>query len=120
METVNIRGSKCRLEFGLYPNNTVAITALRASDDALWLTPTVNWERHFKGRNYRKDAKFPAVVIKNYGENQGVYKDLLDAGVITVGFYLSGTGGTVQMGFLKDKWQQMAKPQLRKISKKNK
>jgi hypothetical protein len=110
-------GEPCKLEFGYYPNKTVAITAIRISDDEPWCVPTVNYEQFFQGLNYRKQLCFPLVVIKNYSENAGVLQQLEEAGVITSGAYLSGTGGTVQSGLLSEEWQAFAKKELAAIRK---
>lgn len=113
MKTVRILGKNCTLRFGLYPNNTIAIECYYKGER--WYVATVNWERNFQGRNYKKELRFPNVVIKNYGENEGIYQDLIAAKVITIGFYLSGSGGTVQAGTLTEKWQMIAKKQLKTI-----
>lgn len=115
METITLLGTKCTLKFGLYPNNTIAIEAFTVAEDEPWCVPTVNYESMFTGNNYAKAFTFPAVVIKNYHENEGVYDDLIDEGVITIGPYLSGSGGTVQSATLTEKWQAIAEQQLKEI-----
>jgi hypothetical protein len=114
---VVLLGTKCKLEFGYYPNNTVAMTAIRISDDEPWCSATVNYESYFQGHTYKKQLCFPLVVIKNYSENEGIYQQLIEAGVIITGAYLSGSGGTVQSGILTDEWQAFAKEQLTEIKK---
>ncbi len=108
-------GTKCTLKFGYYDNKTIAITAIRISDRERLYVATVNYEEQFQGKSYKKQLGFPQVVIKNYSENKGIYQQLIDAGVITIGVYLSGSGGTVQSGRLTDEWQRIAKIHLPKI-----
>jgi hypothetical protein len=112
---VMLFGTKCTLKFGYYDNKTVAITAIRISDRERFYVATVNYEEHFQGKSYKKQLGFPKVVIKNYSENEGIYQQLIDAGVITNGPYLSGSGATVQSGCLTDEWQMIAKTHLAKI-----
>ena len=110
---VMILGKNCSLQFGKYPNNTIVIQCYYRGNP--FCVATVNWEANFQGEGYRKKHTFPIVVIKNYSENEGIYSDLIKAEVITAGFYLSGSNGTVQLGILTEKWQKIAKEQLRKI-----
>lgn len=110
--SVTILGEKCTLEFGYYPNNTIAITAKTLLGGNDWCVPTVNWERNFEGSDYAKTMCFPAVVIKNYSENHGVFEDLVNAGVIHEGFCLSGSAGKVRMGVLSTEWQAIAQKQF--------
>ncbi len=112
IKAVVILNEKCTLEFGQYPNDTIAIIAIRLLDGEEWCVPTVNWENNFQGSDYAKKMCFPAVVIKNYSENQGVFEELVSAGVIHEGFYLSGSEGKVKMGVLTAEWQAIAKRQL--------
>jgi len=111
---LQLLGAECFIEFGYYPNHTVAFQATRISDGEPWCTATVNYESRYQGSNYTRELSFPAVVIKNYSENTGVYQELIDAGVIDQGPYLSGSGGTVQVGILTAAWQAFAKEQLAK------
>ena len=112
---VKLLGAKCKLKFGYYPNKTVVITTIRISDGEDRRRVTIDYESQFKGLNYKKQLGFPVVVIKNYNDNEGIYKQLIDAGVITNGAYLSGSGGTVQAGILTDEWRAIAQEQLAKI-----
>lgn len=109
---VTLLGKECSLNFGYYPNKTIAIQCYH--NDELYWVATVNWERNFEGEGYKKKFKFPIVIIKNYDDNEGIYSDLIKAEVITTSFYLSGTRGTVQIGILTEKWQKIAKAQLSK------
>jgi hypothetical protein len=113
MRKVKIKGKICLLKFGLYPNNTVAIECYH--DEKRWLVATVNWESNFEGENYAETFQLPFVVIKNYSENEGVFEELLSAGVISIGPYLSGSAGTVQVGKLTKKWQKIARKDLENI-----
>jgi len=117
MEKVKLLGAQCTLRFGRYTNNTIAIQAYN-SEGELWCVPTVNYEKFFEGFNYKKSFKFPAVVIKNYSENEGIYDQLIKEGVILQGLYLSGSGGTVQCAVLTEKWQEIARKQLKIKSRK--
>lgn len=110
---VTINGQKCTVQFGYYGNHTIALDLFYKEEP--FLRATVNWEQNFEGADYRKECRLPIVVIKNYGENAGIYDQLLQAGVINLGPYLSGTNGTVQLGILTDKWLKIAKEQLSKI-----
>src|SRR5215831_3125506 len=112
MDSVKILNIECRLQFGFYPNNTVSIDAYSIPDDEPYWRLTVNWEKNFEGPDYKKRFQFPMVVIKNYSENEGVFAELVKANVITPGFYLSGTAGTVQSAMLTEKWQEVAKQHL--------
>jgi hypothetical protein len=112
---VKLLGGECKLEFAYYPNKTVAIIATLNSTGEEWCVPTVNYERFYEGYSYKKELSFPIVVIKDYSENEGVYQQLLDAGVMTSGPYLAGSRGTVISGILTEKWQQLAQEQLKKI-----
>lgn len=113
METVNLLGIDCTLIFGFYQNNTICIEAHRLSDNEPWCTPTINWEQNFEGIDYAKAFQFPCIIIKDYSENEGVYNDLVNGGVINHGVYLSGSRGTVQAALLTDEWEKIAKKQLK-------
>jgi len=115
METFKFGKCKCRLSFGYYENNTVAISAIQVWNGELWNVFTINYERFYQGLNYAKEMAFPAVVIKNYDINEGCYQMLLDAGVIQQGPYLPGSNGGVQVGVLTEKWAAIAKKELEKI-----
>lgn len=108
--SVKILGRNCDLHFGKYPNGTVAITAKQAGESVA--VCTVNWESNWNYGNYAEKFKFPVVVIKDYSENEGVFKSLLLAGVIMQGPYMEGTGGTVHVCQLTDEWKLIAKQQL--------
>jgi hypothetical protein len=108
---VTLFGKKCVLEFGEYNNGTIAITAYNRNQP--FSVCTVNWEQNFEGDNYKNGFQFPAVVIKNYGENEGMVKALEEAGVVEKGgAYLSGSGGKVEARHLTEKWQAICKEQL--------
>ncbi|HVU97718.1 MAG TPA: hypothetical protein VHE34_20985 [Puia sp.] len=113
MKHISILGVDCTIEFDLYRNKTVAMTAIRATDGEEWCVLTVNYERFFEGKDYSKHFVFPLVVIKNGDINQGVYEDLVRDGAIESGPYLSGTGRTVQVGRLTPEWQTLARQQLK-------
>jgi hypothetical protein len=113
MKKVILLRAECSLEFGFYSNKTVAITTKLSSTGELWCVPTVNYERFFEGADYKKMFRFPVVIIKNYGENAGLYEELLAQDIIVQGPYLSGSGGTVQVGVLTEQWQEIAKRQLK-------
>lgn len=113
MEKVKLLGKLCHLFFGRYPNNTIAIEAILASDGELWCVPTINWEQYFEGCNYKKDFEFPRLCVDKRNLNHNVYEELLSAGVITKDFYLAGTGGEIQAANLTEKWQEIAKTQLK-------
>lgn len=116
IKTVIINGKKCKLKFGMYNNNTLALQAFTL-DGELYMTCSVNWEANWEGAILYKDAfQFPGnsvIIIKNYSENEGVVKCLADAGVITPGAYLSGTNGTVEACTLTKEWFDIAKTQLK-------
>jgi hypothetical protein len=112
MKKVKLLQAECSLEFGFYPNKTIAICAYVSSTGELWCVPTVNYEKCFEGIDYKNVFQFPCVVIKNYAENAGIYEELLQQKVITSGPYLSGTGGTVLVGVLTEEWQEIARRQL--------
>lgn len=117
MEQVKLLGTNCRLEFGRYSNKTIAIQAYKEAGGEPFLTVTINYEQMFQGKNYCKECAFPVVVIKNYSENEGIYDELKQQGVILVGPYLSGSAGTVQIGILTEKWKEIARKKLRIKSK---
>ncbi len=109
---IKVSGRKYTLQFGKYPNGTIAMEAMDKNGEP-FLTCTVNWEANFQGDNYAKRFQFPVVVIKNYSENEGMVKVLEDAGVITVGgAYMAGSGGTVEVHGLTEIWQCICNQQL--------
>jgi hypothetical protein len=112
MNQLSVLGTMCRIEFNYYRNDTVMMTAVRLEDSEEWCVLTVNYCRYFEGPDYAKQFAFPFVVIKNGGENKGVFSDLVQANVIEPGAYLSGTGGTIQFGRLTPKWQRLARRHL--------
>lgn len=113
MEKVNLLGKKVSLEFAEYHDGTIYIAAIHEGERYLDLT--VNWSANWGGAlPYGRWFKFPTVVLKNYSENEGVVHELEKAGVIEPGgAYLGGSGGTVMMRKLTDKWQQIALKQLK-------
>src|SRR5579859_6413065 len=114
---VVVLGALCRLEFAYYPNNTIAIIAIHVESEEEWCIPTVNYEQFYQGISYHHELGFPALVIKNHSENEGVHDDLVKAGVIISGPYIAGTRGTVITALLTDTWQAIAKEQLSKVKK---
>ncbi|MDF2190490.1 hypothetical protein [Paraflavitalea sp. CAU 1676] len=112
METVEILGEMCHLEFSLYENGTISITAVRIADDSPWCVPTVNWTQNWRAEYYAYRMRFPTVVIKNYSENEGVFQNLVNEKVIIPGTNVEGTNGTVKTGILTLKWQTIAQEQL--------
>lgn len=105
---VLIKGKKCRLFFGRYPNGTLAIEAEYRNRP--FLTCSVNWESNWQGfAAYKNSFPFPMVVLKNYSENEGIIEELEAAGVIeNGGAYLAGTNRTVQARKLTEAWQVIA------------
>lgn len=110
--TITLLGFQCSLKFDRYLNDTICITAID-KDEELFVC-TVNWEANFNGATtYAKTFPFPAVVIKNYSENEGMIDALQQAGVIQKGgAYLSGSGGTVEARLLSVEWQAECAKQL--------
>lgn len=110
---VTILGTACHLSFEVYRNQTLALEAITKDTGELYATLSVNWQQNFEGADYAKRFKFPLIIIKDYSENEGVYKDLVDAGVLKKGgAYMAGTGGKVHVAILSDEWQEIAKQQL--------
>ncbi len=116
---ITIRQVPCRIEFGTYANGTPAMSAVEVETGETYAVLTVNYEERWEGlMNYRKAFKFPAVIIKNYGENEGVLKDLEDAKVVAIGgAYLSGSNGGVEARRLTPEWEAIGKEQLKAIKK---
>lgn len=112
MQKIILFGKECTLTFGRYNNNTIAIEAEHNGEP--YYVCTVNWEANWQGNNqYKKAFPFPAVVIKNYSENEGIVNELFNAGVLQAGgAYLAGSAGTVEVRLLTEKWQLIAKDQL--------
>lgn len=115
---ISIRGTHCTLHFGQYPNGTVAIEA-RTESNELFATLTTNWESRWEGNSpYAANFPFPAAVIKNYSENEGVLEALEAAGVVRHGgAWMAGTNGTVAPRILTEEWQTIAKQQCPGIDK---
>lgn len=115
MKKVKIFGKECELRFSRYRNNdTVSIQAYR--NGRAYCTCTVNAESLWQGvQDYRYAMQFPVVVIKNYSENEGMVKALVDAGVILPGAYIAGTTGTIQCCILTEEWKEIAIQQLSKL-----
>jgi len=115
---VTLLQTECHLKFGRYVNGTVGIQATVADQTSVeygedFCTVTVNYEANWQGQTpYARAFPFPAVVLKNYSENEGVVDDLVKAGVVTPGAYLSGSNGTVEACLLTEKWQAIAKEQF--------
>lgn len=66
-----------RMEFGIYPNDRVAITLIDTSDpefEERWCTATTNIPEIELADN--------EVVIKNYSENTGMLEALVAAGIV--------------------------------------
>ncbi len=114
MEKVKLADSSCTLKFGRYYNNTIAIEAFHGNGE-LCIVPTINWERYFEGQNYKAEFIFPRIVIekRKYKAQERTYDELLKAGVIRMDMYLSGTGGEIQAAMLTEKWQAIARQQLK-------
>lgn len=117
---IELLGQECYLRFDRYiKNDTIAITAINADQTDVeygeyFMTVTSNWEANWEGFTpYGEFFLFPVVVIKNYSENEGIVKALADAGVITPGAYLSGSGGKVEACMLTPLWQEIAKEHLK-------
>ena len=110
--TVTIADCQCRIEFGKYNNNTLAMQAI-CLDDEPFAVLTVNWEQNWQGCvKYRKAFPFPAVVIKNYSENEGFLADLEREGVVERGgCYMSGSDRGVEVRMLTPKWQEVCRNQ---------
>lgn len=114
LPTVKIFGTECILQFGRYNNKTIAIEAIEANTGEPFIIATVNYQNVWDGNDYDRVFKFPAVVIKNYSENEGIITELQNAGVLHLGGAgLSGSGGTVRVQLLTDTWQAVAKKQLK-------
>jgi hypothetical protein len=119
--TVRILGTDCHLDFGHYKNGTVAIQATIGDESAEdfgepFATLTINWEANWEGmQSYATAFPFPAVIIKNYSELEGVLRDLVAAGVLTDGPYLSGSNGGVSACLLTPEWQAIAKESFRTL-----
>ena len=113
---IKLFGETCKLTFGRYMNDGVALQA-STLDDEPFATLTVNWEAHWEGANdYSKAFPFPAIVVKNYSENEGVVDELEREGVIEQGgAYLSGSDGGVMAKLLTPKWQAIAAKQLEEL-----
>jgi hypothetical protein len=108
MKTILLNNDPVVIEFGRYDNGTVAIQANLADDSEPYCTLTVNWESNWQGHTpYGEFFPFPAVVIKNYSENEGMCAALEAAGVIERGgAYLAGSNGGVEVRRLTPEWQQ--------------
>ena len=114
MKTVRLFGREVVIKFALYKNNdTVAMTAYTL-DDTPYARLTVNWEANWEGYNkYRNSFAFPAVVIKDYSENEGMFDELQAAGVISnCRAYMAGTNRGVKVAVIADEWIDIAKLQL--------
>lgn len=112
--TVKLLGYTCHLQFSRYSqNNTIALTAVDVTDGLPVATCSVNWEQNWEGNtSYKKTFAFPAVVIKNYSENEGIAEQLAAAGVLESRAYMAGTNGGVHVCVLTPEWQEIAKEQL--------
>lgn len=113
METITLLKKQCRLRFTTYNNNTVAIEAVKVKGGDRWVIPTVNYEQMYPGIDYAKSYAFPFVVIKNYSGLSGVYEELEKQGVVTMGFPISNNHLSVIACLLTEKWEAIAKEQLR-------
>lgn len=107
------KATECVLEFGLYRNGTVAIVARNIATAEPYMKCTVNWEAnwHFE-MPYTERCKYPSVVIKDYSENEGLYRQLVWLDVIRPGWEIPGSNGGVKICALTDKWKQIAEQQL--------
>jgi hypothetical protein len=112
METITLLKKECRLQFTSYNNKTVAIEAIKVRGGDRWVIPTVNYEKMYFGIDYAEAYSFPFVVIKNYGELSGVYDELEQQGVVTMGFPISNNHLSVMACLLTEKWEKIAKEQL--------
>src|SRR5690348_10914719 len=112
MESVNILGTQCDLEFAEYHNGTICIMANLKGKGEEYTRLTINWEDYWEGTTpYEKTFKFPTVIIDSRNQNEGMYECLKKAGVIELnyGAYLSGTNGQVRVARLSKKWIKEAK-----------
>lgn len=77
--TKYIRDAKVRIEKHSYPNKNLALALVDAIDDAPLATITVNPPDE-KGGSVR--LSFGEVAIKDWGENEGMVRALIEAGII--------------------------------------
>lgn len=73
---VKFKGWNCKLEFGYYQNGSPAITLVDAEDGSPVAKATVNIPQ------YTSMLGDNQMFIKNYSENEGMLKTLVDAGVV--------------------------------------
>ena len=85
MKTVNFKGFKCEIKFLSYPTNDRPRIVLTDIDDGMQVA---NCTLNVPCRVNEKH-----VIIKDYSENEGIYKALLDARVIKPHY------GKVEVGF---------------------
>ncbi len=76
MKQVLFRNWLCNVHLGKYHNGRSALRLTDAVNNAPIATCTINEPLH------QYPTKDNWVLIKNYSENKGIYKALLDAGVI--------------------------------------
>jgi len=112
---IKVFGKNVTVSFFKYKNKTVCLSLERNGEP--FLTASVNYEEFWEGgMPYKKAFPFPCVVLKNYAENEGIIKELVEAGVINKGgAYLSGSGGTVEVRTINESWIEYAKQQISKL-----
>jgi hypothetical protein len=87
MTQITFRRKKLTLRFDRYYNERLCITLIEAKSGDEYLTATVNLPDVELGKD--------EAIFKDYGENEGIFKALVDAGVI------EDTGKYVQTGYVK-------------------
>jgi len=87
MKQITFRKKKLTLGFDRYYNERLCITLIDANTGEEYLRATVNIPDVELGKD--------ELIIKDYSENEGILKALVDAGVI------EETGKYVQTGFVK-------------------
>lgn len=112
MEIITLLNKQCKLRFRKYANGTIAMEAQRKSGASLWVI-TVNYEQRLHHPNYSQAYGFPFVVIKNYGDLAGIYDELEKQEVVFAGIPINQDENSVMAGMLTDKWEQIAKTQLK-------
>ena len=112
MEIIKLLNNQCKLRFRKYKNGAIAIEAQRKSGAFLWMI-TVNYEQRLHHPSYSDSYGFPFVVIKNYGDLSGIYDQLKKQGVVITGIPINQDENSVMASVLSDKWQEIAKKQLK-------
>ena len=86
MKQIVFRKKKLVLDYARYKNDRLCITLLEAKSGDEWYVATVNLPDVELGQD--------EVIIKDYSENEGIFKALVDAGVIV------DTGKRVKSGYV--------------------